>query len=403
MTAPYAGTRGGGIANFGTLTMVHSVVSDNAATGTASDANGGGIFSARGALILISTDVERNRAAPSAIGRFAEGGGIFVESGPLTIRDSHINGNRADLVTSWPIRPQGELLAMNAHAGGIHVGDGSEVLVHHTSIRGNIVRADDPNGEVVGFDAAMLVGDSHLVMRRSVVSGNSVTVRTATSADVGPSGSAVELDGPGEIADSSIIDNPVSVLAVAGPDAVAQAASGLAVFDFAGNPRQVTVRRTQISGNTAVARTPEGSALAVGGGVFNNSLLALEDVLIARNNGVARAPVADAQGGGVWNGAFLSGPPVQLSLTKTRIVGNTLVTSPSGTRRGAGLYTSEPVTLLRSVITGNAPDQCFGCSASPPAATAPPFGATTPDGSTTGTDLASRVAVGRTGFGDHRK
>jgi hypothetical protein len=93
---------------------------------------------------------------------------------------------------------------------------------------------------------------------------------------------------------------------------------------------------------------------------------------------------------------------VQLSLTKTRIIGNTLVTSPNGTRQGAGLYTSEPVTLLHSVITRNAPDQCFGCSPSPAAATAAPFRASTPDGTDPGTGVAWRSAAGRTNFWDHR-
>ena len=163
---PYAATRGGGIANFGTLTLDRSAVSDNGAVGYASDANGGGIFSALGALILTSSSVDGNRAVPDSIGRFAEGGGIFVDSGALTISYSRISNNRAELVTRWPIRPQGVLLDMNAHAGGIHVGDGSEVLIERTSIKGNAVRADDPDGEVVGFDSAILIGDSHLVMRR---------------------------------------------------------------------------------------------------------------------------------------------------------------------------------------------------------------------------------------------
>ena len=360
---PYAATRGGGIANFGTLTLDRSAVSDNGAVGYASDANGGGIFSALGALILTSSSVDGNRAVPDSIGRFAEGGGIFVDSGALTISYSRISNNRAELVTRWPIRPQGVLLDMNAHAGGIHVGDGSEVLIERTSIKGNAVRADDPDGEVVGFDSAILIGDSHLVMRRSVVIGNRVTVRTATSEDVGPSGTAVEVDGPAEISDSSITDNPVTVLA-AGADAIAQATSGLAVFDFAGNPRQVTVRNTRISGNPAVARSPEGSALTMGAGVFSNSLLALDGVLVQRNTGTARAPSATAQGGGIWNGPFLSGPPVQLTLTSTRVVDNALVTSPNGIRQGAGLYTTEPITPLRSVIIRNVPDQCFGCDGS---------------------------------------
>jgi hypothetical protein len=320
----------------------------------------------------------------------------------LTHRDSRISNNRAELVTRWPIRPQGVLLDMNSHAGGIHVGDGSEVLIERTSIKGNAVRADDPEGEVVGFDSAILIGDSHLVMRRSVVIGNRVTVRTATSEDVGPSGTAVEVDGPAEISDSSITDNPVTVLA-AGTDAIAQATSGLAVFDFAGNPRQVTVRNTRISGNSAVARSPESSALTVGAGVFSNSLLALDGVLVQRNTGTARAPTATAQGGGIWNGLFLSGPPVQLTLTNTRVVDNALVTSPNGTRQGAGLYTTEPITPLRSVIIRNVPDQCLGCDGSPAVALEPSTtsAADTADPNPPQNEVASAFGSSRTATRDH--
>jgi hypothetical protein len=32
-----------------------------------------------------------------------------------------------------------------------------------------------------------------------------------------------------------------------------------------------------------------------------------------------------------------------------------------GNAQGGGLYTASPVTLTRTVIAGNKPDQCFGC------------------------------------------
>jgi hypothetical protein len=65
-------------------------------------------------------------------------------------------------------------------------------------------------------------------------------------------------------------------------------------------------------------------------------------------------------GGGVWNGAF-GGPPPELTLTRSVIAGNRLE-GPSGfVIRGGGLWTATPVTLARTTLGGNRPDQCFGC------------------------------------------
>jgi hypothetical protein len=41
---------------------------------------------------------------------------------------------------------------------------------------------------------------------------------------------------------------------------------------------------------------------------------------------------------------------------------NSLSGSPGITVQGGGLFTTLPVTLRHSVIAGNTPDQCFGCT-----------------------------------------
>ena len=358
---PFAESRGAGIANYGTLTLVDSAVSRNSAIGRASDAVGGGIFSA-GPLTLTSSRVEGNRVAPAGIGRFAEGGGIFMEGGgKLTLRDSRVNRNVVELKTSWPKAPQGVLLDMNANSGAIHIGDGSDALIEGTEISQNVVIADDTAGEILAFDAALLVRDGYLTMRPSTVSDNVLTVATLTSEDVGSSGTAMEFNGPGEITDSRITGNSVTVSTGPDPDAVAEATSGLAVYDFFDNPRQVTLRRVLIRGNTARAVSLKGRALTTGAGIFNNSLLSLNNVVVSGNLGSADAPRAQAQGAGIWNGPFLSGPPVKLDLHDTTVTANRLTVSAGGTSRGAGLYTTVPVTLDRSAVSANAPDQCFGC------------------------------------------
>jgi hypothetical protein len=79
------------------------------------------------------------------------------------------------------------------------------------------------------------------------------------------------------------------------------------------------------------------------------------------NVGKADGPAGAAEGGGIWNGVAVTGPPVELTLTDSLITHNTLFGGPGIERRGAGLFTTEPITRTRTRITGNAPDQCFGC------------------------------------------
>jgi hypothetical protein len=356
---PFALARGGGIASWGNLSLSHVSVRGNFAGGRASDAVGGGIASDVGSLSIDHSAVVGNRVKPESIGRFAEGGGLFVNSGVLTLRRSRLDGNRADLVTTWPTSGQGELINMNANSGAVHIGDGVQALVTDSQMTHNAISAIDAAGEPLAFDSAMLVGDSHLDMRRTTVAHNSVLSRTATSDDVGPSGTAVELDGPGVISDSRITDNSVSAYSQYGN---ASASSGLAVYDFFNNPRQVTVTGTLIQNNTALAQSEHGSATSLGGGVFTTSLLALKHVTVRRNVATALGVHATAQGAGIWNGVFFGGPPVTLHLEETQVVRNVLAVSPGGTRQGAGLFTNQPAVRQRTVIADNQPDQCYGCT-----------------------------------------
>ena len=68
-----------------------------------------------------------------------------------------------------------------------------------------------------------------------------------------------------------------------------------------------------------------------------------------------------SQGGGIWNGVDLSGPPVQLTLENTLVTHNSITGSSGITLQGGGLFTTSPVMLTNSLVAANAPDQCFGC------------------------------------------
>jgi hypothetical protein len=352
---PFAGAFGGGIYNAGTLTIVHSTVNHNRVDGPLSDGDGGGIYSEIGSLTVQRSQVDANRVRPQHIGRFAEGGGIFVSSGALTVTHSRVDGNRADLVTDWPVMAQGAVLNMNANSGGIHVGDDVTVHVSRTTMSRNEVSAIDPQGEPAAFDSGMLVGDSFAHLHAVSLRDGRVVADVATSDEAGPSGSVLEFDGPAVVTGLRLADNTVIESTKSG---LAGATNGLAVYDFSNNPRQVAVRDARFVGNHTVARTTTGSAVVTGGAVFNNSLLDLTDVAISGNTGTATGSGATAQGGGIWNGPFLSGPPVTLELHHVHVTRNQVHADSAG---GGGIYTIVPIGFHHSTVRDNEPDNCHGC------------------------------------------
>lgn len=357
---PFALALGGGIDNNGTMTLSNTIVRDNLAAGLASDADGAGIASAIGPLTLINSTVSGNQAiASTPNGRFAEGGGIFIATGTLTLRRSAVNDNSTQLSSTLPYSlADGTTIDMNANSGGVHVGDGVPTTIQASTINQNTTTATDLGGEPLAFDAGMLVGASDVTMRDSTIDGNAVIAKVGSSADVGPSGSALELDDRATIVQTSISENTDDVYSPAG---AAGATAALAVYDFDDNPQPVLLLNSRISDNRARASSQTGSATVQGAGIINNSLLELHHVAVTGNTGHIDAPAGSAQGAGIWNGVLLSGPPVQLTLHDSTITHNALTANPNLTVQGAGLYTTLPVTLDHTHITDNSPDQCSGC------------------------------------------
>lgn len=367
---PYALAGGGGIDNWGQLTLKNSAVTNNTAAGIASDADGGGISSYTGSLTLLNTTVTGNNAtATDPNGRFAEGGGVFVKGGTLTIQNSDISHNTTSLTSSLispfdsgddSACPNPCHIDMGSNGGAIHVSDGVPTTISGSTINDNSVAVDNPSGEANPFDAAMNIGDSPFVMRDSTVSGNRVSGTLASTDYPGPGGSVMELDGPGTITDSNITDNPASEHA-SGDAAVN---GGVAILPFGyvnGSPPTVLVADSRITGNSATA-TAGNSASALGGGFFNNGNLELRNDTVTGNSDIAHGTSGVSQGAGIWNGVFLAGPPVALALRDTNVTDNTLAGDPGIALQGAGLFTDgSPLTLTNSRVEHNTPDQCYGC------------------------------------------
>jgi hypothetical protein len=140
--------------------------------------------------------------------------------------------------------------------------------------------------------------------------------------------------------DSAFIGNGVGVASIEGSVVILNRSS---VSDnssggVASNGGQVTVNNSVVSGNSTVGD---------GGGFWNAGELII-------NNSTVTDNTASGRGGGIYNlpaDATLSGLPGRLTMTATRVTGNTAAT-------GGGIYTYAPITLIgtANVLCPNEPN-----------------------------------------------
>ena len=289
----------------------------------------------------------------------------FVEAGQLmSIGMRHPNGGpdlavrldpaRAEAIAGFDLFSIGvaDKATLDALAARLDALGERHAGVHFASIGWILPELHDPDGHEIRF----------CTMQHHTEFPEPGAVLTVT--DVGPAGSALELDGGDTISGTSIDGNLAVSTSASG---LADTNGGLAVFYF-GNPggaRLVTVRNSDISGNVTESFSKTGSAKIEGAAVFNNSLLVMRNDHVSDNVGRAEAPIGVAQGGGIWNGVDAStgaSPPAQLTLVNTSVTHN-LLEGREGVTLGGGIFTASPatLTLTNTQIAFNRPDQCFGC------------------------------------------
>jgi hypothetical protein len=307
---------GGGIDNSGTLTVTGTRVGNNqVGPGVASGASGAGITNhPQGTLTLSRSVVTGNRAVATAPnGRFADGGGID-SPGVLKVEESVVSGNVAEVssavASAFPFDIQQE-----ANAGGIRIAGSGTIT-------------------------------------RSIVSGNSVR-SSNTIGDAFAAAGGIDSDGELILSQSTVAHNEVSasVPHASGSTAVA-VGGGLEGGGF-------DVRDGVLSGNSVRADSATGAAIVAGGGLANDGQTALVRSLVIANSGTANGAGGLAQGGGISN-VNLGSPP-ELALTDSVVSANKLSASLGITLLGGGIWTDTLITLIRTLVAGNHPDQCFGC------------------------------------------
>ena len=356
VSCPFAQAAGGGVDNWGTLTLVNTTVSNNrigSATGLAavvSDADGGAIANELGALAVTNSTISGNQASATAPnGRFADSGGMFLDGGSLTMSNSAVTGNRASLAASLP-----DSVQVNAVAGGVHVTSGvTTATISNTIVTGNSVSMTNAIGDATAFSGGLHT-DGTFTLTNDVIANNSVYSATLP----GSSGNAEGDSGAGEMAgtisSTRFTGNSVTVKSASG---TASAAAGAAIFTG-------TLTSSAVSDNAVSASSPHGTVVLVGGGLQSGGPLTLRNTIVSRNRGDANGLTGTAQGGGIFavdesaNGGPPGGP---LILINSTITGNALNGSSGTTLQGGGIFATNPVTLTNTTITNNSPGQCDGC------------------------------------------
>lgn len=309
---------GGGIWSAGTLTLTNTRVSNNQAGDPASitvGANGGGVAEgSQGALNVEHSWISDNRLIGALPwGDSTNGAGIDAPGG-LEIDDSVVSGNHADLSThdateEFPL----------AIAGGI--GIGSAATISRTIVSDNTVTAVNTGGQALAVAGGIFADNgASLTLTASVVTRN--TVRSS--------------------------------IPVSSQDTALAGAGGLEVNGVA------SIRDSRFVGNAVSASAPAGLAGAEGGGISNFGQTTLERTLVIGNDVSMSGSSGFAHGGGLENDTLFGSTP-SLTVVDSVIAANRLGASPGATPQGGGLYTAFPVTVTRTVIAGNKPDQCFGC------------------------------------------
>jgi hypothetical protein len=330
---PCSFASGGGVANWGTLTMTNTRIVDNVAgstatsDGLATDTRGGGIWNSDvGTVTLRHSTVADNRSAVSAPnGRFAESGGIG-DDGTLVIEHSVVSGNSAVAQTATPSTFPTDIRT-EAVGGGIRITEGAAATITDTTVRKNRVRLTNAGGDA-----------------------------QATSG-------GLDVDGALSLTDSRVDHNTVHASVPSSSGSLAGAAfGGLEISGVA------TIRNSSVSGNAVAAVSPMGPANVGGAGIGSLSgELTLESTRVTGNSGDADGVGGLAIGGGILNIDFGAGPP-ELTLRDSVVTANQLTARSDITPLGGGIFSADlpggvpvPFTLVDTVIAGNKPDQCVGC------------------------------------------
>ena len=382
------GGNGGGIYSRGTVTLDHSIVSSNRASGpNAATGHAGGVYTDQGITLVasqVNSNTSRNDAGifnvlgsvevlngstvdnnASSGHSFATGdlggGGIGEVAGNVLISDSQVNHN-----TSAGMYSGGIVILL----GGVTVTDGSQIDGNRNTFAGGGIAANfegsvtisggsqvDGNtasglgGGIVNFSSTFGIN----IIDRSEVANNTLDnsanfEETAGLIQVGLNPTVRRPFVAGGRGDAlltaafQLFANACSQRAALLQQAVnaipnsATTQVGGGIAEALGGPVEVGGGST-ISGNH-FARTTGAAELGIGGGVFANlGPVTIDGSTISGNQ-------ATGAGGGIWSGASLT-------------ISNSTVTGNQAANLGGGIFHKGKYQSTNSTISSNRPDDVY--------------------------------------------
>lgn len=363
---------GGGISNWGfnsTLTVTNSTVSNNRSTGN----SGGGIYATGGGTLTVTNSTISGNSS------FGNGGGVRIFNGTATFTNSTMSGNvangngggisnsgsasvsssafinnianngagAANLIADPTQAQVGSLTVTNSTISGNSTVSGNSATnagggLYNISGGTLTVNNSTVNGNSTTNTGAGIYNRSALTLNNSTISGN-------TGSNWGGGGIRVEGGGSATLNSSTISNNPAAING-----------GGISVVD-PGSTANVN--------NTIIANSPAGGdCFIAGGGVVNAAHSLIENNLACVNGANSvnltgdpnLAPLAD-NGGATWTHALLPGSPAidQGNATGTDQRGAvrpsdffTIVNAPGGNGADIGAFEAEaPSDITPPVIT----------------------------------------------------
>ena len=366
ITGGKTASNGGGLYNFGTITLTNCTLSGNQAVGDANgNALGGAVYnSAEASLTIDNTSFVNNQTN----GTNDSFGGAIVNGGTLSINGATFTGNSA--VGSTMLSQGGAIgnqygatatITLSAFTGNQALGSGTgsgtggaiqngDELV--TPPNGSVITCDDPCLSVPSRTTLVATGGSgagqHGGAGGAIEDASNVNLAVLNCSFTGNQANG----GAGSSAYGGAIDNSSDdSIKISGSQFISNSAigSGVGAFAFAGavdNFQTMTIANSSFTGNSAVAGamgtgTPPSIGQAGGGAILTEGVLTLSNSTVAGNEAVGGSggntltyPVyADpAFGGGINNSDGT------LNVTGCTITGNRAIGGASAQGGGGGAF-----------------------------------------------------------------
>lgn len=391
---------GGGLfnADMGTLSLASSTVLANRVISTASEGGagglleGGGIYSASGAVILSDgTLVEANEISGTGATILGRGAGISASTSWVELNHSTVRGNVIELdgdggqavalgagiyvmsgvldtasgssiednLASARGRDEGGAPGATAHGGGLHV-DAGIVELDATTLRDNRVLARGDRSSVARAGGAALLGGS-LRFTSSSATGNSATALGSTAAATGATAEygGMQLEDVTTLLEACEISGNSAAASTESTSGGSAAIGGVGITVTYSHERATRIARCVIANNLASSEdgyAQAGAMIARSSGATSALDLRITESAIAGNT--AHAPLG-AQIGGMELAATGAGATLDASILNSTISGNTASSAAGDSRFGAMLVATSgasamlDVTLASSTVTGN--------------------------------------------------